>query len=176
MDELRIKLFEITNNGRPETHIELIRQLGDRIPHTVEVRDGPAIIERYTCVMHAFNLIENQEYADIIRAAPQYVFASTDFLQRIIVREELLQREQPEAGGLVVYLSNHCAKHIGRMITPDRVESKWGIGHLYQHGIWEVPAQYGSEVKYFESLDTEDALDAFVEYAKQHGVAFEGDA
>lgn len=170
MEYLRIRLHEISENGYPGTHPDLIQRLREEIPHTVQVQNSPIAIKRYTCVMHGFNLIENLKYIEIVEAAPAYVFASLDFLQRMIVRERLLQCEHAERGALIVYSENHCAKHIGKMITSDRVESKWGIGHLYRHGVWEAPAQYGTEIRYFEPFDSENALDAFIEYAEEHGV------
>ncbi len=173
MEDLRIRLFEITNYGMPRTHPKLIQQLRSEIPHTVQVQESPTAIERYTCVMHAFDLVENSKYIDIVEAAPAYVFASLDFLQRLIVHEQLRQRDYSEKGALIVYCENNCAKHIGMMVASDRVESKWGTGHLYQHGIWEVPAQYGTEIRYFEPIDSENALDAFIGYAEEHNVDIE---
>lgn len=173
MKNLRIRLFEITDNGIPGTHSKLIQQLRSEIPHAVQMQESPTAIERYTCVMHAFDLVENSKYIDIVDAAPAYVFASLDFLQGLIVHEQLRPRDYSEKGALIVYCENNCAKHIGTMVASDRVESKWGTGHLYEHDIWEVPAQYGTEIRYFEPIDSENALDAFIGYAKGHGVYIE---
>ena len=56
------------------------------------------------------------------------------------------------------------------------MESKWGVGGLYHHGLLEVPENYGSELRFFSSVDREFTLDRYVEYAREHGVQFEGDA
>jgi hypothetical protein len=113
---------------------------------------------------------------NIVNAAPDYVFASPAFVQRLINRGRLVEFRGPRVGTLIVYAEDGCTKHIGKMVALDRVESKWGVGLLYHHGILEVPAHYGSEVRHFEAIYAEEALDELAVYAKEHGVKFEGDA
>ncbi len=63
-DALRQRLDEITENGNPESHPDLIAQLRQYVPHAIEVVPSPAPISRYTCVVHALNLVENKEYEE----------------------------------------------------------------------------------------------------------------
>lgn len=173
MDKLRIRFQEITDNGDTDSHKNLIQELRHEFNHTIETIDSHTPISRYTCAMHAFDLIENQEYIQIIHAAPSYVYASPSFIQRLISLNKLIRLPEVQVGALAVYFDNGCVKHIGKLIKTDRVESKWGIGDLYHHAVKEVPASYGTQVQYYEKFDTESALDEFVEYAKEHGVEFE---
>ena len=173
MDRLRIQLQEITDNGAPESHERLVGALSLDFPHTIEVLTGPAPIERYTCAMHAFDLIEHPDYIRIINVAPSYIFVSTTFVQRLINCEKLVELPRPQIGALIIYFENGCVKHIGKLVEIDRVESKWGTGHLYSHGLQEVPASYGSQTRLFVPLDSEIVLDEFVEYAQEHGVEFQ---
>ena len=83
---------------------------------------------------------------------------------------------QPVAGSLVVYLESGRVRHIGRLRAVDLVESKWGVGHLYRHGLFEVPASYGTEVRHFAPISRDQTIDEYVEYAREHGVQFQGDA
>jgi hypothetical protein len=176
MSDLRDRLQEITDNGEPQTHRELLRELGRELPHTIEIVKGPAQDSRYTCAMHAFDLIEDAEYIAIVMAAPRDVFASPRFVERLIAQGHLVESGGPRQGGLVVYFSNGKVEHIGRLLGEARVESKWGIGHLYHHGLLEVPTKYGSVTRFFEAINRDLALDQYVEYAKENGVRFRGDA
>jgi hypothetical protein len=42
-------------------------------------------------------------------------------------------------------------RHIGRTASGHGVVSKWGAGLLWEHDTWEVPASYGSNVRFFAS-------------------------
>ncbi|MGZ5126401.1 MAG: hypothetical protein ACXWC1_26795 [Burkholderiales bacterium] len=176
MDDLRSRLNQITQNGKPETHPEMIHELRRTHQHSIEITEGPAAYDRYTCVMHAFELVEDPEYIDIAQAAPADIFASPRFVDRLIERRDLVELPGPTQGALVVYLDNDAVRHIGRLLSDSRVESKWGIGLLYQHDLFEVPSSYGSVVRFFKPIDREYALDRYVDYARENGVRFEGDA
>lgn len=176
MRELRRRLYEITENGAPATHRHLIESLRRELPHSIEVVQTEAPNYRYTCVMHALDVIENIEYIAIANAAPRDVFASPSFVERLIAQDYLHELGTPEKGALVVYCYQGSVKHIGRLLTATRVESKWGLGFLYRHELLEVPENYGSDLRFFSPVDREFTLDRYVEYAREHGVQFEGDA
>jgi hypothetical protein len=40
----------------------------------------------------------------------------------------------------------------------------WGTFPVYEHEIWEVPARYGDEVRYFENPGPAGALQLILEY------------
>jgi hypothetical protein len=61
-------------------------------------------------------------------------------------------------------------------LSLERVESKWGIGHLYRHGLLEVPSPYGDELEYFGAIDSNTALAELVNFARENGVRFNRDA
>ena len=175
MTDLRTRLRDVTENGMPESHPRLIEQLRAMYAHTIEVVPSPAPIDRYTCAMYAFDLVEDEEYRNIVLAARGPVYASTGFVQRLIDHGTLEPLDQPLAGALVIYRLNGAVTHIGRMISRDRIESKWGIGHLYRHALLEVPSQYGDELEFYAAIDADAALDELADFAREHGVRFEGD-
>ncbi len=172
MNSLRARLREITENGAPNGHAQLIEQLRQAYVHSIEVVASPAPISRYTCAVHALDLVEDEEYESIVMASPRHVFASPGFVQRLIDRHALEQIGQPQAGRLVVYRSAGAVIHIGKMLSPERVESKWGIGHLYRHGLLEVPLHYGDEIEFFNGVDLDTVLDELVDFARESGVQF----
>lgn len=58
-----------------------------------------------------------------------------------------LHDERKDNDEFVVYLKDDIPKHFGK-ISGDRVESKWGRGPIWKHGLWEVPLTYGDTVKF----------------------------
>jgi len=72
-------------------------------------------------------------------------------------------------GDVVVYFSNAVPKHAAKM-NGSRVVSKWGLGHLWEHGLFEVPSIFGDDVRFFKRLARRAAVSAFVEFAKSLGV------
>jgi hypothetical protein len=75
-------------------------------------------------------------------------------------------------GDLAVYLDNDRFCHVGRVKRMGRIESKWGLGQLYEHSLWEVPSSYGSQLRCFDGLDRREALGMFINYAKSKGLVF----
>ena len=47
-----------------------------------------------------------------------------------------------------------------------RVESMWGTYPVYDHGLWEVPAAYGNDIRYFARPQQADALGLILAYAE----------
>jgi hypothetical protein len=126
--------------------------------------------------MYAFGFEEDKEYEAIVLASPAPVYASTGFVQRLIDRGTLRKLDVPESEALVVYRLNGALTHIGKMLSLERIESKWGIGHLYRHALLEVPAQYGDEMEFFDAIDVDTALDELSIFAREFGVRFKDDA
>jgi len=69
---------------------------------------------------------------------------------------------------LVLYFLDLTAEHAGRW-NKGRVTSKWGGGLLYNHEIFDTPANYG-EPRYFKKIQQSVAKTRFHEYARGKGV------
>ncbi len=70
-------------------------------------------------------------------------------------------------GALVLYFNGGNWSHVGTITNSGRVISKWGLYPVYEHGLWEVPAVYGNEIRYFLKPSPEMALDLFEEYVEE---------
>ena len=70
-------------------------------------------------------------------------------------------------GDIVVYFTNDGdVVHAGR-VYGDLVRSKWAAGHLWDHGVLELPIGYGSMVRFYApSPPPEDVLDLLVRFAE----------
>jgi hypothetical protein len=56
---------------------------------------------------------------------------------------------------------------MGEVANSTEVVSKWGLFPAYRHALWEVPASYGHEVKYFRKPNKAEALRLFEEFAAE---------
>jgi hypothetical protein len=62
-------------------------------------------------------------------------------------------------GPIVIYLRDGAPEHAGRW-GGAAVISKWGAAgtHIWQHALWDVPASYGDDARFFAALPTAVAL------------------
>lgn len=109
-------------------------------------------------------------------ASPGNVFASTVFVQRLIDRGTIERLRRAQADALVVYRSNGVVTHIGQAAFSDRVQHKWGVGHIYRHDLFEVPLQYGDDLEFYGAISRDLVLEELAEFAGAHGVRFVGDS
>ena len=118
--------------------------------------------KQYTCFMHGFHVFYSEEVKSILRTNHKIIFG-TEFVQGLIDRNILLPNKN---GLLVIYFRNGNPVHAGKFLPQkNRVASKWGIGHLWEHDIWEVPAFYGDRNEFFNLLEQEKVIREFKEFA-----------
>ena len=158
MESLRTYLFDITENGDPLSHPCLIADLRSQVHHTIEVLPSATAIDQYTCGMHAFHLVDDEEYRELARLHPEG-YASTDFVRYLICHGVLVQLDTARPDCLVVYFNQGDIKHIGRTVSREVIVSKWVTGHLYRHALFELPSSYGTEVKFYADIDRGTAID-----------------
>lgn len=170
--ELRRRLQQIVDS-MPVFNQELaITELASTFSHSLlRLRDAQA--EKWNCFAFAFNLGTSRAYEQIAwadRRGCNTFFASPRFVQFVIQKESVSEISEGEAqpGDVVIYLDDDRAhKHAGK-ITPNhgRVKSKWGVGHFWEHGLWEVPEKYGNTVRFFRDIPEATAEREFLEFAK----------
>lgn len=146
-----------------------LRRLRRQIGHTIRIQASPHPIKRYSCLMHAFDFSEKQEY---IEFALRDVFAGAEFAHWMMNRGHLkpLSNQEAKRGDVIFYLSGDEFKHAGLLIKKNRVLSKWGTFHLCTHAIFEVPSSYGRKIRYFKHLPYQDAFGHFTDYAREKGL------
>jgi len=161
------KLTEIRDVSR---HPILLIEPGKRLPNSIRCLSAASTHLRYNCVMYALDIHESSEYVRMAMQCPEDVHASTAFLRFLIDEQVTLSVGVPSAGDLGVYLEGDSVKHVGRIASQGRLLSKWGIGHLYDHSMEEVPTSYGSGLRFSKSVDSVTALSQFERFARNHGV------
>lgn len=174
MSALRDRLFDITAHAELGEHVKLIESLKGDLPHTIVPLESPYPIEKYTCVVHAFDLTGVPEYEAIAGWGLGRTFAGAKFVQFLLGDRRLIEVDGPSAGQnrLVMYFADGKFQHVGKVTSTTRVTSKWGTGHLFEHDVLDVPSSYGSTLRYFEAPTPTDSLDMFYDFAETMGVEF----
>jgi hypothetical protein len=170
---LRQRLEEMTHVDDVSRHPVLLAALTRERPNTVALLDSAHPIRRYTCLMHVFDFAEKPEYAAIATHGLGRIYAAGAFAHWLLDRGLLVEVTHTDVreGDLVFYFSDDGRfKHAGLCQTKGRVMSKWGIGHLYEHGVFEVPDSYGDKVRLFRNLSYEEAFGHFMRFAEDNGM------
>ena len=172
---LRKRLKQLTDNCDTSIHHELLVVLSGEIKNTIRLLDSEHPIDRYTCIVYVFNLVDDPEYVEIASFGIGRVFAGPEFVSFLLSNNyiERINENEASAEDIIIYFDQSEIKHAGKIKAKCRIVSKWGIGHLYEHGIFEVPEQYGGEVRFYRQLPKEEVLDYFVEFARHKGMIFE---
>lgn len=164
--DLRVALDLPDGTDRWE-HSRLIADIGGEYPHTVVQIPPPS---QSTCVMHALRLTGEPVYEAIARHAHPEIFAGRDFIEWAC-QHRLQEIGNAVDGALALYFENEVWRHIGIVVKPPRVTSKWGLFPVYEHNIGEIPARYGNEVRFFEAPAKGQGLHWFLNYAEARGLS-----
>lgn len=156
---------------RVSQQLNAVADLQSQHPHSVEL-ETPAIPGdpasfRYTCFQYAFALVDPPPLIVQIATVWPEVYPNAKFVQYLI--ENYLQVVTPGEvcdGDIVVYFEAGEPRHAG-VVRGQQVVSKWGTAHLWRHGLYEVPAGYGSEVRFFRPLDSDQSQEAFLKFAER---------
>lgn len=158
---LREQLTTITDVMDIAQHAQLLANLSQEIPNTIAICEQAQADVDFNCVMFALDLIG---WIDPPWNVLGHYHADMVFLAHLICSEELRVVDNPVAGNLAVYSAEGEVKHVGIVVGENRVRSKWGSGHTYDHGLWEVPHAYGDAVRYYTAIDGELAKDLLVAF------------
>ena len=172
---LRQELERMTGVPDVAQHQALLDVVTRKYPNSIQIKDSAHPIDRYTCLMYALDFVEKPEYIDIASYGLGHVFAGADFAMWLINSERLSPVYPPyvQTGDLVFYFDKGRFKHVGLWDSNERVRSKWGLGHLYEHVLFEAPVSYGNEKKFYAGLSFDLAFNHFVAFAEAQGLQFE---
>jgi hypothetical protein len=120
---------------------------------------------------HARGFEDSPEYKAVAGHGLGLVFAGPEFFDWFAASGRLVEVGNHEASenDVVMYFDRGHARHVGRVGSSGRIISKWGLGLLYEHGLSEVPAKYGDEARFFRSIEPDEALKHFLDFAAEKG-------
>ena len=165
---LRERLQHITcaAEASVDSHPGLVADLAAEIPHSIELVPGAHCppTERYNCFEFALGLAGRREVRLISEHLPS-TFCDGSFVQ-CLVDSVLIPTASPSTGDLVLYRNHQLIRHAG-LVQGRRIMSKWGKGHVWLHGLLEVPAQYGDATSFYEVPSQNETLANFIEFARE---------
>lgn len=163
---LRKALERIITTEAVRFHVAQIEQLAAKHPGA-ELKPqppAPGTAHAYNCFMHVLSLVGRLE-PNVVQSSLNEIRFLVDsvFFRKLyeagILTETSESDLQPQ--DLVVYYQGRHKRHVGRYLGPNRIESKWGIGPLMHHGLWDLPWCYGQTLRFFKP-PSQDRVDAFV--------------
>jgi hypothetical protein len=157
IQNLRRKLQEIVDAGEENfpKQIDLIIDLRKICPHSIEPVREVNRKHQYNCYMFAFDLMDKRQ----LRFTTNYEFTAyliDHFVDRI-------RLEEASDGDYAIYRDSDRIKHAGKYMN-SRIVSKWGKWHLWKHGFYEVPAEYGAESSFYRKASDGICWDAFLKW------------
>jgi len=165
---LRRRLQEIACGTAPvEEHPSLIGALAAEMPHSIGLApqrpDLP--IAGYNCFEFALGLAGRKEVRLISGHLPS-TFCNSEFAQHL-VGSALAPATSPSIGNLVLYYDDDRQITHAGVVEASRILSKWGTGHLWLHGLLEVPAKYGDVTLFYKAPVPAEVLAKFLEFARE---------
>jgi len=168
---LRERLLEITDvvvAMQIGEQVRLIEELKTEFEHSVSLAQEAIPLQpatwRFNCHAYAFRLNTTESFWRLDQEKPNVwptgEFVS-DFLLPILRRRESV----PQDEDIAVFFEGEEVKHSG-VVRGNRVRSKWGTGHVWDHGTFETPPSFGSVVSYFHPIEVARVVEAYVEFAK----------
>ena len=168
---LRDALEEISNRYDPKDvakQIPDVKHLRRRHDHAIRlieaVAEASAGPGQYNCYMYALNVHRSPAVTDLL--ARRNIAFGNDFMAWLIESGRLtpISADAAAAGDIVLYSDRSGPKHAGRW-DGKAVQSKWGLGHLWSHRVFEVRSSYGDAAQAYQRVDSAAMAQWFVEYA-----------
>jgi hypothetical protein len=143
-----------------EKQIQEVIRLRPRYPHDieVEVRWTPAITN-LNCYMYALRINDDAIAEWRFPGAQPDTRFILDMLGSRMLRKKPLAKAG--AGDIAVYFEPSGRPRHAGIFHDNKIISKWGNGatHIWRHGMWEVPSDYGNRIACLTALvSTENAI------------------
>lgn len=129
--------------------------------HSIRMLEAdPAWLRTFNCYAFALGLAEHPRYQGLVAAHQNSALASSAFVAQLLANGNLQEIDQVQPGDIALYLVAGSVAHAAVIAVGEgRLHSKWGPNELYDHALWEVPASYGSEVRFFRRPPVATTID-----------------
>jgi hypothetical protein len=158
---LRDELDEASRIRLPQVYIETLERLRREFGHSILILpDGSDRITRFNCFAYGLGLWEHDDYIRRVNAANNSAIVNSLFVRAILDDGTLKEINAAEAapGDVLLYFHKEAVTHAAVVGENQTCRSKWGGNEVHQHGLWEVPAQYGDQVRYYRAPDAASIL------------------
>jgi hypothetical protein len=144
-------------------------------PNIIKILESLHPLHRYTCFVHALGFTERPQYVLIAQNGFNSVYASPEFAHWLFDQGRLTEVTESDLvlNDLAFYTSTDGRfRRAAIFFGSDRFQSKWGLGYLFEHRLFEVPDSYGNSARFFRRLSYAQAIRSFICYAESKGMRF----
>lgn len=147
-----------------------IAKLAEKYPHGIRLHIASTVIQQpldhQNCFMYALNIQANS----VKRKTSDEIFPGAEFVRSLLVtafKSKEISPSNSVDGDTVIYFDTAGKPTHAGTCHNSKVISKWGGygNHVWEHGVFEVPDSYGSEISVFTPLSHGEALQAYLEWA-----------
>lgn len=164
MESLRDTLEALTKIQTKSGQIDRMKQVNREFGCAITPLefDGP---NDFNCFLYALGLSDCQEIKDALFDKQRTdIKAGAEYIGELLDAEVLLPSKD---GQIVMYLAGSTPSHAARLKQRDRCASKWGLGLLWEHGLYELPTTYGDKHNLFMLTSRREAIKVFLKYAEK---------
>lgn len=154
--KLRGALDDATKLRFRHQYTEAIERLHREYAHAISVLpDGRDRIALFNCFAYGLGVWEHPDFIRRVDAVSNSAIINSDVVRSLLEDGTLQEISAAEAapGDVVIYFHKKAVTHAGVLGEQQTCRSKWGGDDVHQHGLWEVPAQYGNQVRYYRAPD-----------------------
>lgn len=164
--ELRNRLQEVTllDISVHEAKIEALKQ---ECPHSIRLIERANPERPRNCYEFALDVDRTIAHEVGFFDMPDMYVGPKFFMDVMLPCLTEIDESRVKDGDLAIYFKGDTPQHAG-IVRSGRIISKWGIGHVYEHQIWEVPSRCGDHIRFYSRISPEVATDKFLEYVRSH--------
>lgn len=145
---LRLALQQIDDQIALPLQRGAVERLSGRQPHAlrlIEESTGAGGPQAYNCFMYALDLcgLDESLLRTYERQALQLDIGSEFSAGLVNGGLDSIADEERAPGTIAIYFNLGGPVHAGLLMPNGLVQSKWGMGHLWQHDLFELRADYG---------------------------------
>jgi hypothetical protein len=170
--QLRSALQRITETAG-FNQVAQIAALAKAHPHAIVfVTDATEQPHGYNCFMFALGLAVLPDHLAALAERHDAAFPSVRFVSGLVERGlQRIEIADVEDGDLVLYFDGQGQPRHAGIVQGPHVVSKWGAGHIWKHPVFEIPASYGMEARFYRRIDRGEALRLFEAFARNVAAA-----
>ena len=148
LKNFREKIEEATQ-GIPKKHPENIASLSKYYPHSITLQSNPNCIDpTIDCFLFVFLGKLPDELVEKIGNFYDDTSNCADYFHQLLDDGFIKMHTSRKANDeVVVYFKDGVPTHFGKLEN-DLIISKWGIGLIWKHKLFEMPQSYGDIARY----------------------------
>jgi hypothetical protein len=144
-------------------------------PHSIRSIPAGSLqdrIRQFKCFAYAFQLWRLRGLFDLTES--RAVIFDDTLVNAMVAELHSKPRHDAVNQDLVIYSTDTGIVHAG-MVSGQDVRSKWGTSYIWDHGTFEIPAEYGRSARYFAAPPPEVTTKRFLFHAERQIAAGRGE-